>query len=122
MATKDIDDLQVLRAFDDAQTARLHPLAERRSMVWPDQLLAERTGECDKVIEAAMERAYSRGYLECGVTVRSGWLTKKGAQYLDDNKGWIKGGPRFVRDASGALILIGSEKPNAELTGSQHDG
>jgi ribosome modulation factor len=112
MARKDIDDLEVLAAYAKAEVSRFDLRKENRDMVWPEQLLMQQSGEPEKVVFAAMERAFDRGYLEYGVSLRSGWLTPKGAQYLDDNRRWVKGGPRFVRDAAGALVMVGSPPPN----------
>jgi len=36
-----------------------------------------------KVAQAAMERAYDRGLVDYGVSLRSGWLTKAGLHLLD---------------------------------------
>ena len=72
MATKDITDKQVCEAYGQyTETQR-----------WPYEILAEMTGEPVKVCIRAMERAARRGYIECGVSLRSGWLTEKGQQLL----------------------------------------
>ena len=118
MACKDIDDLEVLRAYADAWTARLSIDTKSRECVWPEKLLHQRTGQAPKVCWRAMERCDRRGFIDYGVSLRGGWLTHKGAQYLEDNRRWIKGGPRLVRDDDGALVIVGSEvTPNAEVTG-----
>ncbi len=62
---------------------------------WPSDFLKESTGECEKVCFKAMERAYDKGYIECGVSLRSGWLTAKGVRLLksfdkDLNLGWYE--------------------------------
>ena len=49
---------------------------------WPYELLAQRTGECEKVCYRAMERAYERDLIEYGTSLRSGWLTEKGKALL----------------------------------------
>lgn len=74
MARKDITDLQVCQAVRDARGA--HQDAE--------DILHERTREPRKVCHAALERAYGRGYIECGVRVWRAWLTHKGEQMLLD--------------------------------------
>lgn len=74
MATKDITDLMVCQAYQDRQPTEL-----------PYDLLMQRTGECLKVCYRAMERAHGRGYIEYGVSLRSGWLTDKGKQLLKEN-------------------------------------
>ena len=111
MACKDIDDLEVLQAYADYWAARLATDAAKREWIWPEKLLESRTGQAPKVCWRAMERCGRRGYLEWGVSLRGGWLTDKGARYLDDNRKWVKGGPRMVRDAAGGLVLVGSEAP-----------
>lgn len=68
MSTKDVSDEMVCRAFMLAESAGR----------WPYELLAEWTGEPGKVCFRAMERAERRGLVECGVSLRAGWLTEKG--------------------------------------------
>lgn len=46
------------------------------------QRLMEATGECAKVCEAAAERSYARGLIDCGVSIRWPWLTQKGDELL----------------------------------------
>ncbi len=70
MATKDITDLQVVKAYQDSKVAHCDQ--------WPYDLLEQRTGRSIKECYSAMERAYRRGFIECGVSLRSGWLTAKG--------------------------------------------
>ena len=72
MATKDITDLQVVQAYNDAWG----------TPVFADKVLMERTGQCEKVVYRAMARAERRGLVECGVSLRSGWLTDKGIKLL----------------------------------------
>lgn len=74
MATKDVSDLQVVQAH-----AKYHaePLGR-----WPYELLAEWTGQVEKVCFRAMERASDRGLLEYGVSLRTAWLTQKGKALL----------------------------------------
>lgn len=49
---------------------------------WPEEIIMEKTGCPAKVAYAAMERAYNRGYIEYGVSLRGGWLTEKGERAL----------------------------------------
>jgi hypothetical protein len=70
MATKDITDEQVCRAVADARACDF--------TAWPYDLLADRTGQPPKVCFRAMERAYGRGLLEVGVSLRTAWLTPAG--------------------------------------------
>ena len=39
-----------------------------------------------KDITDAMERAYDHGLIECGVSLRTGWLTAKGEALLAENE------------------------------------
>ena len=77
MARKDITDLMVCKAY---QEARKPPILR----LWPYDLLSEWTGEPVKVCHRAMERAVMHGLIEVGVSVRAGWLTEKGIQLLRD--------------------------------------
>lgn len=69
LQTKHITDLMVVQAYA--------AVADRPGK-WPYELIAEQTGASEKVAYAACERAYDRGLIECGVSLRSGWLTDKG--------------------------------------------
>lgn len=80
MARKDITDLMVCKAYQEARTM---PIPFRP---WPYDLLTQWTGEPIKVCERAMERAYEHGLIEVGVSVRSGWLTEKGLQLLREGQ------------------------------------
>jgi len=57
-------------------------MAKTTRIVWPSEFLAEWTGEPIKVCYAAVERAKKRGYIDCGVSLRSGWLTDKGKELI----------------------------------------
>ena len=76
MATKDISDRAVCIAVDCYQIAMKAPHAPH--VPFPYEILSVVTGECEKVCYRAMERAARRGYLEYGVSLRTGWLTEKG--------------------------------------------
>jgi len=73
MARKDITDKQVCEAYVQSKEP---------PRKWPYQILAEMTGQVEKVCFLAMERAEHRGYIDCGVSLRSGWLTAKGLELL----------------------------------------
>ena len=88
MATKHITDAQVCRAVQDYQDALramptpqlgyafgMTPGGTSDLPPWPYEILAARTGQCEKVCYRAMERAEGRGYIEYGVSLRTGWLT-----------------------------------------------
>lgn len=85
MARKDISDLQVLQAYVEAQGARERHLSPTGGpIVWPEDVLQRVTGQPLKVCCAAMERAYDRGLIECGVSIRSGWITDAGRALLEN--------------------------------------
>lgn len=50
---------------------------------WPYDVLMEQTGYPLKVCYRAMERAYDKGYIEFGTSLRSGWVTEKGMELLE---------------------------------------
>lgn len=81
MATKDITAKMVCAAYVKADTYRTLK-AEYDPIKFASDFLLEETGECEKVVERAMERAESRGLLDYGVSLRSGWLTDKGKELL----------------------------------------
>jgi hypothetical protein len=71
MARKDVSDAQVLQAYAD------------ESGGWARvELLMERTGQPEKVVWRAMERAYDRGYIDYGVSLKAGWVTDSGEALL----------------------------------------
>lgn len=74
MATKHISDKQVVEAVN--QYTQNHDR-------WPYEILAEVTGQCEKVCVRAMERSSDRGLLEYGVSLRTSWLTDKGRELLE---------------------------------------
>lgn len=71
----DITDVMVVQAY---RTARDSNWAEG----WPYEVLARQTGVPEKVAYAACERAEAHGLIECGVSLRSGWLTDAGRALL----------------------------------------
>lgn len=83
MATKDITDKMVCEAYAEAEQQRDQgPGMPWRDYEYPYVILQRRTGECFKVCYRAMERAEKRGFVECGVSLRTGWLTDKGRAQL----------------------------------------
>ena len=79
MARKDVTDKMVCEAVRDYQLCH---------DAWPYELLAERTGQPEKVCFRAMERADEHGLLEYGVSLRTAWLTDEGKALLAENKGF----------------------------------
>ncbi|AEY69526.1 hypothetical protein AH2_00015 [Burkholderia phage vB_BceS_AH2] len=78
MATKDIPDDLICRTVAEIWSRR----EAGEKGLWLNDLLHERTGEPMKVCYCAMERAYDRGLIECGVSLRGAWLTDKGKSML----------------------------------------
>lgn len=74
MSRKDISDLIICHAYVAAATAP--------NLIWPDSYLMEWTGQVQKVCYRAMERAHNRGFIDYGVSLRSGWVTEKGHKLL----------------------------------------
>lgn len=83
MKTADISDRQVCEAFRDAKAVKFDA---RLNRLYPYHLLMERTGAPFKVCYRAMERAERRGLVDCGVSLRTGWLTEKGMALLAEAK------------------------------------
>lgn len=73
MSRRDVPDELVVKAV-----AQYHA----DQSVWPYELLAQWTGQPEKVCFCALERASDRGLIDYGVSLRTGWLTKKGEQLL----------------------------------------
>jgi len=80
VATKDISDRQVCEAY--AEMGR-----QRQGAVWryqtAEELLMQSTGQCLKVCLNAMQRAENRRLIDCGVSLRTGWLTDAGKALLN---------------------------------------
>ena len=76
MKRSDISDAQVV-----AMAAAFHAYHADRGVLVTDRLCAL-TGAPEKVAYAALERAYSRGLIECGVSIRTAWPTAKGLALL----------------------------------------
>lgn len=73
MATTDITDRQVCLAYLEAAINKAG---------WPYDILSANTSQPVKVCIRAMERAHDRGYIEYGVSLRTGWLTDEGKALL----------------------------------------
>jgi len=81
MSMKDVPDSVVCRAVQESQVLR-----DKGRMFWPSDLLVQWTGEPEKVCDRALERAEKHGLVECGVSLRSGWLTEKGKALLRERE------------------------------------
>ncbi len=85
LQVKDISDLLVcqhVQRWKDAQD---------RNTPWPYETIAAETGCVEKVAYKAMERACERDYIEYGTSLRTGWLTKKGKDLLNDPQNHVGG-------------------------------
>lgn len=82
MATKDITDKQVCEAYAEAARQRGDNWDKPYEM--PYEILERVTVQPFKVCYRAMERAEERGLIDCGVSLRTGWLTDKGKSLLSD--------------------------------------
>ena len=79
MAIKNITDRQVVLAYTEYAKNR-----DNQPQKYPYDYLMEWTRECEKVCIKAMERAEERGYIDCGVSLRTGWITEKGQSLFND--------------------------------------
>ncbi len=59
---------------------------QRRGNTFADEFLASKTGAPLKVARAAIARAFGRGLLDSGISDRTGWLTEKGLELLNNNR------------------------------------
>jgi len=75
MATRDITDLQVVLAYEKAKSGALFPY----------EVLQKETGLSFKECNAACARADSRGLIDYGVSLRTGWITEKGRRLIEEN-------------------------------------
>lgn len=74
MKRSDITDLMVCKA------AAVY--SEARDIRFITDILVMETGAPLKVVYAAVERTFGRGYLDYGVSLRTAWLTDKGLALL----------------------------------------
>lgn len=72
MKRKDITTKMVLSAY----------LESKKINKFPHEIIQENTGYPLKVIWSAIERDLDNDYIEYGVSMRTGWLTEKGLEYL----------------------------------------
>ena len=81
-----VTDLQVLQAYADQDEG------------FADEKLMNSTGQCEKVCYRAMERVERKGYIDYGVSLRSGWLTPKGQAALASAAGATGAAPAGGRE------------------------
>ena len=75
MARKDVTDKRVCEVYQKL---------EKEMSKFPYELLAKETGQPEKVCYRAMERASDHGLIEYGVSLRTGWLTEKGRNLINN--------------------------------------
>lgn len=66
----------------DEMVAQAYEVWKADGAPFVDERLMEATGAPEKVVYAAMERAYDHGLIEYGVSLRSGWLTDTKAAFI----------------------------------------
>ena len=92
MKRSDISDLQVLQAYVKADANCTEALANGQKLIRGEglwcayQVLADELGAPDKVAWRACERAFDRGLLDYGTSLRFAWLTDKGKALLNEAK------------------------------------
>jgi len=86
MARKDITDRQVLLAYREREALMNLPENANRHVPYPEEILSALTGQCEKVCYRAMERAFTRGYLDYGMWLRGAWITEEGEEFLKQNR------------------------------------
>lgn len=79
---RDVTDREVVEAFVEAQRRR----DGGPRIVWPEDVIVERKSVPRAVAYAAMDRAFDRGFLDFGVSLRAGWPTDTGLALLGEEK------------------------------------
>jgi hypothetical protein len=74
MATKDIPDVEVVKACRDWRASLNYDALS---------LLMDRTGQSEKACLRALERGVSRGLADYGVSLRTAWPTPAGIAILE---------------------------------------
>lgn len=74
----DVTTLAVLQAYDRLDRRR----KVSTTYPWPTEELTDQFQCHGKVTDGAIVREVNRGYIEYGVTMRSGWLTREGKAKL----------------------------------------
>lgn len=82
MARKDVPDWLVCMAYK-LRHDRIEAGQRPSSVPFPYWFLSQWTGECEKVCYCAMERAEGHGLINCGVSLRTGWLTEEGEKVVE---------------------------------------
>lgn len=77
MKRKDIPTISVLKAYKKMEDT------VRGKFV--DEILMEEFNAPEKLVYSAINRDYDKGFIEFGVSIRSGWLTESGEKYLNEH-------------------------------------
>lgn len=80
MSRRDVTDIDVCLAYKEYRES----VDKGIRFPWPYEILSRKLGQPEKVCYRAMERANNRGYIEYGVSLRSGWLSDLGEKLLRD--------------------------------------
>jgi hypothetical protein len=101
MATKDISDADVCRAFalmmfDREETVRTGRRPEGPH--YADEHLSAITGQPLKVCYRAMERALRRELVDYGMWLKGGWLTESGIELLSAQDAELAGRVRKLNE------------------------
>jgi len=78
-----ISDYEVCLAYDTRNKLSFETIVHTE---WPYEYLSKKFNVPEKVAYSACERAYDHRLLECGVSLRSGWVTDKGLELLRSAK------------------------------------
>lgn len=83
MARKHVSDYQVCLAYWLCSSGRCRLSYGKGFLVpFPEEVLSIWTKQPQKVCYRAIERAFRRGLIDYGVSLRSGWLTEAGRAIL----------------------------------------
>lgn len=77
MKRSDISDRLICEAIALSKKIREEG-SDGAQIVWPHDLIMPWLDVPFAVVDAALNRAYERDLIECGVSLRSAWLTEKG--------------------------------------------
>jgi hypothetical protein len=83
MARKDLPDLLILTLLEDYQEYK-YMFSDYTGGFY--DYIEEVTGECSKVVFAALDRAVNHRVIDYGVSLRNPWMTTKGQELLNTSK------------------------------------
>ena len=77
MSRKSISDIAVLQAYVESKEMNFS------HRIYPDEILKNRFNEPEKVVYSAMLRACKKDFIDYGVSLRCGWITEKGFDFIN---------------------------------------